>query len=67
MQYTQPDDGIAHLSKSTRHLLVPDPRYMSTIKENENLMMLHRTSVADLIDITNMAAKQTSSGMSEFL
>lgn len=27
LQYTQPDDSNSPLSKSTRHLLVPDPRY----------------------------------------
>lgn len=27
MQFTQPDDANSPLSKSTRHLLVPDPRY----------------------------------------
>lgn len=27
LQFTQPDDSNSPLSKSTRHLLVPDPRY----------------------------------------
>lgn len=27
LQYTQPDDSNSPLSKSTRHLLMPDPRY----------------------------------------
>lgn len=27
LQFTQPDESNSPLSKSTRHLLVPDPRY----------------------------------------
>lgn len=27
LQFTEPDDSNSPLSKSTRHLLVPDPRY----------------------------------------
>lgn len=61
MQYTQPDDGNGHLSKSTRHLLVPEPKY-----KNENLMTYHKTAMGvDLnFDINNnVIGKSTSTDL----
>lgn len=63
MHYTQPDEGNVHISKSTRHLLVPEhgPRLFNQHKDIENLMTYHKTALGAevALDVNNYLGKST--------